>query len=103
MLMERVRTQSAGPGSGHSVDYACVEREVAAAVAQMECAVHQGLLQALDVDAPALLIGGKKYEQVERQEGLYFTMAGACLVLRSLYPNVAEVGRSSGGMIGWLV
>ncbi len=54
---------------------------------------NQGVLQSLDVDAPRLLIRGETYERVARKDGIYFTMAGPCLVLRSLY---RQEGRSDG-------
>ena len=45
-------------GGGRSVDYGQVERDVAATVAQLERAVHQALLQRLDIDCARVLIKG---------------------------------------------
>jgi hypothetical protein len=88
--VEQTLNQVASPRSGHSVDYGQVERTIAAEVAQLECAVHQGLLQRLDVDAPRLSIRGKTYERVERSDGIYFTMAGPCQVRRTVYQEVGQ-------------
>lgn len=94
--VERTWTQLAGPSSGHSVDYGQIERTVAKETAHLECATHQGLLQALDIDAPRLLIRGKTYERVERRDGVYFTMAGPCQVRRTLYQ---EAGSPDGPLL----
>lgn len=70
---------------GKAIDYAKIERDVAAAVANVERAAHHGLLAGLDVDAKRVVIGGEIYTRVERCEGAYHTMAGSIRVLRSLY------------------
>lgn len=82
---DRVVALGSRTGDGKAVDYAKVEREVAAAVAQIERAAHQGLLAGLDVDAKRVVIGGEVYRRVGRCEGAYHTMAGSIRVLRSLY------------------
>ena len=51
-------------GGGKAVDYAAVEREVAASVVRTELASHGAILQSLDVDVPAVIIGGKRYTRV---------------------------------------
>lgn len=88
--VDQLLVHSAGLSSGQSVDYAQVERQSADRVAQLEREVPQGLLQALDVDAPRLRIGGKLYKQVGRSNGLYHTMAGSCQVPRCLYQKVGQ-------------
>lgn len=71
--------------TGKAVDYAKVERDIAAAVANVERAAHGGLLAGLDVDAKRVVIGGEIYTRVGRCEGAYHTLAGSIRVLRSLY------------------
>lgn len=89
-LVSQTLAQISGRRGGHSVDYQRIECAIADAVAQIECAANQGVLQSLDVDAPRLLIRGETYERVGRDEGSYFTMAGPCLVRRSLYQQVGQ-------------
>jgi hypothetical protein len=86
----QILTQTSGHRGGHSVDYGQVECVIAEGVAKIECAANQGVLQSLDVDAPRLSIRGKTYERVGRSEGIYFTMAGPCQVLRSLYQPAGQ-------------
>jgi hypothetical protein len=53
--------------------------------AEVECASHESLVAALDVDAPRVSVGGKAYTRVERCAGTYRTPAGEVSVERSLY------------------
>ena len=71
-------------------------RRSADAAAQIECAANQGVLQSLDVDTPRLVIRGETYQRVAREQDAYFTMAGPCLVMRSLYQ---QVGRPDGPVV----
>ena len=89
-------TQISGRGGGHSIDYRLVECAIADAAAQIECAANQGVLQSLDVDTPRLVIRGETYQRVAREQDAYFTMAGPCLVMRSLYQ---QVGRPDGPVV----
>jgi hypothetical protein len=70
---------------GRAVDYAQLERDVGDRAAAVERAVHQRLLTALDVDAPAVVIDGRVHTRVHRVEGRYYTLAGDVVVMRSLY------------------
>jgi hypothetical protein len=92
----RIMARTSGPRSGHGVDYSEVERTVAEAVAQIERATHQGVLQSLDVNAPRLMIRGKTYERVGRSDGNYYTLAGPCQVARTVY---REVGQPAGPLV----
>jgi hypothetical protein len=56
------------------------------------------LLQALDVDAPHVIIHGKTYTRVGRYEALYETKAGPVKVLRSVYREDGK--RTSNSEIG---
>jgi hypothetical protein len=77
-------------GGGRSIDYGQVEREVAAAVARLERAVHQTLLQRLDIDCARVLIKGHPHVRVGRYPATYYTMAGPVQVERSLYREQGE-------------
>ncbi|MBA3540498.1 MAG: hypothetical protein H0T79_12890 [Deltaproteobacteria bacterium] len=74
-----------GSADGKSIDYAKIEREVAAAAATVERAAHQGLLAGLDLDAEKVMIDGALHTRVGRYDGAYHTMAGTVSVPRSLY------------------
>ena len=56
-----------------------------ARVAAVECAAHEPALSALDIDAPAVTIDGRRFRRVLRSPGDYHTRAGSVSVLRSLY------------------
>jgi hypothetical protein len=70
---------------GRALDYAEIERQVAAGAAAIERASHQAVLQGLDVDQPRVVIEGQGYSRVGRYEADYYTMAGPVRVTRTLY------------------
>ena len=70
---------------GRAVDYAPIERDIGERVAAIERAAHQSILTNLDVDAPAVMIDGRRHTRVHRAEGRYYTLAGDVAVERSLY------------------
>ena len=72
-------------GGGKAVDYAGVETAIAEGACKTELAAHGAMLKSLDIDVPAVVIGGVRYTQVGRCEGAYHTMAGSVSVERSLY------------------
>lgn len=86
-VIKKARDRAAG---GRSHDYAAVEDEVAEGVASMEQAGHRVVLQALDLDRPAVIIGGSRHTKVGRCEGTYYTLAGPVVVERSLYRKDGE-------------
>lgn len=70
---------------GRAVDYAQVERDVSERTAAVERAAHHRILSALDIDAPTVVIEGRPYTRVHRDDGRYYTLAGDVVVTRSLY------------------
>lgn len=70
---------------GRALDYAQIEGEIGERAAAVERAAHQRVLTALDVDAPAVVIGGRVHTRVHRDDGRYDTLAGDVVVMRSLY------------------
>ena len=72
-------------GGGKAVDYAKIERERSEQCRESEREAHRIILQALDIDVPAVVIGGIRYNRVGRCEAPYHTMAGSVPVERSLY------------------
>jgi hypothetical protein len=95
-LAELQRTM-ARHGNGKSVDYAKVERQFSESAGKIELAAHRATLQALDIDVPAVIIGGERYTRVGRCEGQYHTMVGSVSVERSLYRKSGERGGQPGG------
>ena len=67
-------------GGGKAVDYGAVEAVIAEDARRVERASHHALLQALDVDVPAVIIGGVRYLRVGRCEAPYHTLAGSVSV-----------------------
>ena len=48
------------------MDYAAVEAAIAKGAAKTELAAHRAILQSLDIDVPAVVIGGVRYTRVGR-------------------------------------
>ena len=84
-------------GGGKAVDYAAVETAIAEGAARTERTAHRAILQKLDIDVPAVVIGGLRYTRVGRCEGAYHTMVGSVSVERSLYRQSGERGGQPGG------
>ncbi len=97
-LAELQRTM-ARHGNGKAVDYAKVERQFSESAGRIELAAHKATLQSLDIDVPAVIIGGERYTRVGRCEGQYHTMVGSVLVERSLYRKSGERGGQPGGKV----
>jgi hypothetical protein len=97
-LAELQRTM-AQQGNGKAVDYAKVERQFSESSGRTELAAHKAMLQSLDIDVPAVIIGGERYTRVGRCEGQYHTMVGSVLVERSLYRKSGERGGQPGGKV----
>ena len=72
-------------GGGRACDYDLLEAQVADDVAAVERATHQAILGSLDVDAPAVLIGGKRFLRVGHGPGDNHCMSGTVSVPRTLY------------------
>jgi hypothetical protein len=75
---------------GRAVDYAVIERQVAAGAAAIERASHQAVLQGLDIDRPHGVIEGKEYRRVGRYEADYYTLAGPVRIVRTLYRKCGQ-------------
>ena len=78
LRLDRLRAEPHG-------DYGAVERELADATAALERSAHQALLRALDLDVPAVLVGGVVHNRVGRYPATYYTSAGEVVVERSIY------------------
>lgn len=94
---DRVTALGKRGGDGKAVDYAEVEREVAAAAAEVERAAHHDLLAGLDVDAKRVVIGGDVYTRVQRCKGAYHTMAGSIPRAAVAVPAQWRAQRQGGG------
>ena len=86
-------------GGGKAVDYAALEAAIAGSAARTERTGHRAILQKLDIDVPAVVIGGVRYTRVGRCEGNYHTMVGSVSVERSLYRQSGERGGQLGGRV----
>jgi hypothetical protein len=86
-------------GGGKAVDYAEVEVAMAESAGRTELAGHRAILQSLDLDVPAVIIGGVRYTRVGRCESPYHTMVGSVSVERSLYRQSGERGGQPGGRV----
>ena len=51
-------------GGGKAVDYAELERAMLESAGRTELAAHGAILQSLDIDVPAVVIGGFRYTRV---------------------------------------
>ena len=56
-------------GGGKAVDYAAVEAAIAEGASRTELAAHGAILKSLDIDVPAVVIGGVRYTRVGRCAG----------------------------------
>ena len=79
-------------GGGKAVGYAEIERETAEQCRESEREAHRILLQALDIDVPAVVIGGVRYNRVGRCEAPYHTRAGSVSIERSVYRQAGTRG-----------
>lgn len=107
----RVTASAPVSNGGRAVDYPRFEEEVGEACARLECAVHEDVLQTLDVDAEQVMISGVLHKRVGRYPATYYTMAGPVEVARSLYrdadvrngPTVDPISLRAGVIgAGWL-
>jgi hypothetical protein len=110
-MVQQVEATWRSTRGGRAVDYAAIERQVAAGAAAIERASHQAVLQGLDIDQPRVVIEGQVYRRVGRYEADYYTLAGPVRVTRTLYreqgqrtaKTVNAVSLRSGAVAdGWL-
>src|SRR5438552_15858270 len=97
--LAEVQRTLARQGGGKAVDYALVEQAVAEAGGRTEREAHRAILQSLDINVPAVVIGKERYNRVGRCEDQYHTMAGSVSVERSLYRKSGERGGQPGGKV----
>jgi len=84
-LIEKVSSAEKHQRGGRAVAYQDIEVEFEEAVAEIERAAHAATLAFLDVDAERILVQGKAYNRIGRQEGVYFSVAGEVRVARAVY------------------
>ena len=97
--LAEVQRTMARQGGGKAVDYALVEQAVREAAGRTEREAHRVILQSLDIDVPAVVIGKERYTRVGRCEDRYHSMAGSVSVERSLYRKSGERGGQPGGKV----
>ena len=84
MIAAMLEAQKAAHGT-RAVDYASVEATVGAQAAAIERAAHAGILGALEVDTPRLMIAGESYSRIDHALGTYRTLAGGVQLERAIY------------------
>ena len=89
-LVDKLRQRREEAKTKTSIDYAQIEREVAQGVACIERSAHATVLAALDIDAPEVMVGERRYRRVHRCRGSYYTMAGPVNLERTLYRPAGE-------------
>src|ERR1017187_3548535 len=52
-------------GGGKAVDYAEIEQAMGESAGRTELAGHRAILRSLDIDVPAVIIGGVRYTRVD--------------------------------------
>ena len=98
-IVANVLRTVARTGGGKAVDYAQVETAVSEDAAGVERATHRAILQSLDIDVPAVIIGGVRYNRVGRCPAPYHTMAGSVSIERSLYRRSGTRGGTPDGKV----
>lgn len=99
VMVERVQKTVAATGGGKAVDYGRVEHTISEEAGGLERAAHRAILQALDIDVPAVVIGGVRYVRVGRCEAPYHTLAGSVSIERSLYRQSGQRGGQPGARV----
>jgi hypothetical protein len=84
-MVRQVEARWRSTRGGRAVDYATIERQVAAGAAAIERASHQAVLQGLAIDQPRVGIEGQGYRRGGRSEADSYTMAGPVRVTRTVY------------------
>ena len=79
-------------GFGKAIDYGKVEKEISSISREIELEAHRVILQSLDVDAPAIVIGGTRYNRIGRYQSPYHTLAGSVSIERSIYRKAGTRG-----------
>ncbi|MGQ0626623.1 MAG: ISKra4-like element ISMfu2 family transposase, partial [Phycisphaerales bacterium] len=91
-MVARVQKTVAASGGGKAVDYGRVEEAIADEAGGIEREAHRSILQALDIDVPAAVIGGVRYVRVGRCAAPYHTLVGSVSIERSLYRQAGTRG-----------
>src|SRR5258708_27518517 len=97
--LAEVQRTMARQGGGKAVDYALVEQAMWEAAGRTEREAHRAILQSLDIDVPAVVIGKERYTRVGRCEDKYHTMAGSGSVERSVDRKAGGRGGQAGGQV----
>src|SRR2546428_10143836 len=84
-------------GGGKAVDYAEIEQAMAVSAGRTELAGHRAILQSLDIDVAAVMIGGMRDTRGGRGEAPYHTMAGLGSLGRVVFPQTGGRGGGAGG------
>ena len=98
-MVARVQGTVAGARGGKAVDYGQVEGAIAEEAGGLERAAHRAILAALDIDVPAIIVGGIRYTKVGRCEAPYHTLAGSVDIERSLYRQSGQRGGQLAGRV----
>src|ERR1035438_1429989 len=86
-------------GGGKAVDYAEIEQAMSESAGRTELAGHRAILQSLDIDVPAVIIGGLRYTRGGRCDAPDHALVGSVSGERSLYRQAGERGGQPGGRV----
>src|SRR5260370_31119891 len=64
-------------GGGKAVDYAEIKQAIAESAGRTELAGHRAILQSLDMDVPAGVLGEERTTRVRRCQGTSHTLHGS--------------------------
>src|SRR5713101_1112542 len=83
-------------GGGKAVDYAEIEQAMAESAGRTELAGHRAILQSLDIDVAAVMIGGVRYTRVGRCEAPYQHDGGFGLHREIVVPSIWRAWGAAG-------
>ncbi len=89
-LVELVEAQVARSAAIGPSAYDAFEAAVMDRLGAIESAAHEPALSALDIDAPAVTIDGRRFRRVLRSPGDYHCRAGSVSVTRTLYREAGK-------------
>jgi hypothetical protein len=90
-LVESAKAQVDRGKLGGAVDYGSFERSLCEKLNEVERRAHEAALTALDFNAPAVLVGGRRYTRVlEDVVATFMSQAGGIPVSRTLYRACGE-------------
>jgi len=90
-LVQSAKAQVERGQLGGAVDYGSFERRISEKLNEVERRVHEAALTALDINAPTVMLDGRRYTRVlENVSATFMSQAGGVSVSRTLYRPSGE-------------